>query len=84
MQPFWPELTWGVLPWHLFLIGKPWSAEVTPGPARGVMRFGFGWTHARRHAVCLARTVDGRDFIIDPFVRQAADAFVWDISCDWV
>ena len=39
-QPFLQDLAWGRWPWHLFLMGKPWSAEVTPGPAQGVMRFG--------------------------------------------
>ena len=72
-QPFWQDLTWGVWPWHLFLMGKPWSAKVTPGPAQ-VQRFGYGWIRARHHAVFWAITVDGRDSILDPFVRRVAEA----------
>ena len=64
-------------------MGKPWSAEVTPGPTR-VQRFGYGCIRARHHAVFWARTVDGRDFIIDPFVRRVAEALHWDTSCDWL
>ena len=48
------------------------------------MLFGYGWLRTRHHAVFWARTVDGRNFIIDPFVRRTADALVWGMSCDWV
>ena len=64
-------------------MGKPWSAGVTPGPARA-QRFGYGWIRARGHAVFWARTVDGRGLTIDKFVCRAGTALDWDMSCDWV
>ena len=48
------------------------------------MRVDYGWIRARRHVVFWARTVDCRDFITDTFVRRAAEALVWGMSCDWV
>ena len=48
------------------------------------MRFGYGWIRARRHAVFWARSVDGRDFIIDSFIRRVTDALPWGMSWDLV
>ncbi len=66
----------------LFLIGKPWSAYVTPGPECAI-RLGYDWIRACWRAVFWARTVEVRNLIIDPYTGKAANALVWNtiVTC---